>query len=207
MSKLTQLFKNRWMLFAVGILGSALIILGIRYVTYAPEEAVHYHANFAVYTNGQQEQFKGAQYYEETEASMCTLEPVASPNERAHMHDNVNNVVHVEDHLVTWGNFMQNLHFGMGDDYIKTADGLYVNNEEAMMHFILNGEKVNSITDKIIGDKDKLLISYGNITDAGLQKQYASIPASAEQYDTSQDPASCSGHKSITAFDRLEHLF
>jgi hypothetical protein len=86
---------------------------------------VHYHANFAVYINGQQEQFKGMKYYEETAAQTCTLEKIDDPAERAHMHDNVNNVVHVEDHLVTWGNFFQNLGWGLGDDYLKTADNVY----------------------------------------------------------------------------------
>jgi hypothetical protein len=166
---------------------------------------VHYHANFAVYVNGEQEQFKGMQYYEETAAKACTLEEVDDPAERAHMHDNINNVAHVEDHLVTWGNFFQNLKFGIGDDYLKTADGIFTPNDQSKLTFILNGKKVESIANVIIGDQDKLLVSYGTSDDA--QKQYEGIQNNARKYDLEQDPASCSGSHGVNANERLKHLF
>lgn len=206
MKKYIQFIKTKSAIFVTGMVLGSLLILGIRFVTYKPLEAIHYHANFAVFINGQMEQFKGMQYYEETEASACTLEPVVSPSQRAHMHDNVNNVVHVEDNLVSWGSFIQNLHMGIGDDYIKTADGYFPNTDQAKLTFILNGKKVDTVVGLIIGDKDKLLISYGNTTNDYLLKQYSTIPATAEKYDTSQDPAGCSGSK-VQKYNRYNHLF
>src|SRR5450432_3603881 len=85
----------------IGIIVGVLALLVVRYFTYNPPR-VHYHANFAVYINGQQEQFKDNFYYE-SEASACTATGNITPPDRAHMHDHINNVVHVHDHAVTWG--------------------------------------------------------------------------------------------------------
>lgn len=205
--KLGQFITNKWFLLGVGLLLGAAIVLGIRFFTYQPK-TVHYHANFAVYVNGQQEQFKGTNYYEETAAQKCTLEKVDDPVERAHMHDNVNNVVHVEDHLVTWGSFFQNLGWGLGDDYLKTADNIYTPNDQNHLTFILNGKKVDTIANVIIGDQDKLLVSYGADSSDQIQKQYGTIQNNAKKYDTVQDPASCSGsHINVDTSERLKHLF
>src|SRR5215469_16416653 len=115
-AKYFQFAKSQWFI-AVGclLLGAALV-LGIRFFTYKPQ-SVHYHANFALYVNGQREEFKGAMYY--SEVQMCTsAETAMTPVERAHMHDNVNNVVHVEDHAVTWGQFFANLGWYMGPNFL-----------------------------------------------------------------------------------------
>lgn len=63
--------KNRWFLFVAGIVLGALALLVIRFFTYSPPQ-VHYHANFAVYINGQREQFKGPQYYQEVAVCSST---------------------------------------------------------------------------------------------------------------------------------------
>lgn len=205
--KISKFITNKWSLLSIGLILGAVIILGIRFFTYQPE-TIHYHANFALYVNGQQEQFKDARYYEETAAQTCTLEKVESPLERAHMHDNVNNVVHVEDHLVTWGSFFQNLGFGIGDDYLKTTDKIYSPDAHNKFTFILNGKEVDSIANQIIGDQDKLLVSFGDTSSDQLQKQYNSIKNNAQKYDAQQDPASCSGsHVDVDSAERLRHLF
>lgn len=190
----------------VGLFLGALIILGIRFVSYEPEKT-HYHANFAVYVNGAKEQFKSPKYYEETEVTACTLEPVDSPKERAHMHGNVNDVVHVEDQLVTWGHFMQNLGWGLGDDYIKTADSIYSVNEQDKLVFILNGKPVENIADQIIQDKDQLLVSYGSSSDSKIKEQYKSVPATAAKYNTAKDPAGCGAASEVKMSDRIRNLF
>lgn len=193
----------------VGLVLGALIILGIRFATYKPVPTPHYHANFAVYVNGTREQFTGMQYYEETATETCSLHPVDSPKERGHMHDNINDVVHVEDHLVTWGNFIQNLGWGLGDDYLKTIDNVYVNGTQGKLSFILNGKPVDTVAGQVIQDKDKLLISYGNDVAAQLQQQYKTIPNTAAKFDTLKDPGSCGAghHDTVTLSDRMHHMF
>lgn len=205
-AKLSKIIKSGWFMGGAAFVLGALVILVIRFVSYQPD-VVHYHANFAVYVNGAKEQFKGTRFYEETEATSCTLEKVATPAERAHMHSNVNDVVHVEDHLVTWGNFFQNLGWGIGDDYLKTTDKIYAADDQNKLSFMLNGKGVDSIANLIIKDEDKLLVSYGNESSDQLQNEYNSIPGTAHKYDLAQDPASCSGHKSTTTSERFKHLF
>src|SRR2546423_588639 len=119
-TKYLQFTKTKWFIAVACLVLGAAIIVGIRFATYKVD-AVHYHANFALYVNGKKEEFKGKQYYTDVEA--CTPNTTMVPSERAHMHDNVNNVVHVEDHAVTWGQFFANLGWAMGPTFIASTDG------------------------------------------------------------------------------------
>ena len=60
--KYLQFVRTKWFVAVGCLLLGAAIILGIRFATYQVA-AVHYHANFALYINGQHEVFKGPQYY------------------------------------------------------------------------------------------------------------------------------------------------
>lgn len=200
--------KHKWFLFGAGLVLGALAILAIRYFTYSPPQ-VHYHANFAVYINGQREAFKGPQYYQEV--AVCTTSGITLPQQRAHMHDNINDVIHVHDHAVTWDQFFENLGWYVGPDFVQTADGtMYKADDTNKLHILLNGQDytdLTPITNMLIKDRDRLLISYGNIDDATLQQEYKTVPSTAKHYDESQDPASCAGSEKVTASDRLHHLF
>ena len=201
--------KTRWFIAISCLVLGAAIILGIRFFTYKPE-TVHYHANFALYVNGQKEQFKGMQYY--TEAEMCTLDTSMTPTGRAHMHDNVNNVVHVEDHAVTWSQFFANLGWYMGPDFIQSPDGtMYKEDGNAKLHVIIDGQDytdLGGVANTVIKDQDKLLVSFGDESDSTLRQQYNAIPGTAHHYDVTKDPASCSGsHSSVTTHERLSHIF
>lgn len=186
-----------------------VVILGIRFFTYKID-TVHYHANFALYVNGRQEQFSGIQYY--TEAEMCTLDTTMIPTERAHMHDNVNNVVHVEDHAVTWGQLFVNLGWYMGPDFMQSPDDtMYKEAGDSKLNVIIDGQNytdLGGVANRVIKDQDKLLVSFGNEVDSTLQQEYNAIPSTARHYDVTKDPASCSGsHSSVTMHNRLVHMF
>lgn len=189
---------------AIGFLIGALLILGIRFATYRPDKP-HYHANFAVYINGQREEFKSPFYYEEVAA--CDAAGQITPKQRTHMHEMKPDVVHVHDYAVTWGHFFQNIGWNVGEGMLQTNDKVYTSDDQSEVTFILNGEKVRDIAPEKIGDKDRLLINVGNQDQAALQKEFASVPTTAEQYDHGQDPASCSGSGAPTLKERWEHLF
>ena len=106
---------NKAVIGITGILIGMLVILGIRFVSYEPPKDVHYHANFAVYVDGKQEQFSNPLLYEEI--SECSISTEEKPGERAHLHENIKDVVHVEDSAVTWGNFFQNINWNVSDKY------------------------------------------------------------------------------------------
>ncbi len=209
MKRLKSLVKQGWFLFILGIILSALVIIGIRFLTYNPVQ-VHFHANFAVYINGQREPFKAAAYYQ-AEAVCKTTNDISLPEQRAHMHDNINSVIHVHDHAATWGQFFENLGWYIGPDFIKTSDGTsYVANDSAKLNILLNGQDytdLTAITNVVIKDLDRLLVSYGPNDQALLKTQFASVPATAHINDITKDPASCSGAENITISDRLHHLF
>ncbi len=204
-----ELLKKPWLVFVCGLLLGAVILLAIRFFTYKPVQ-VHYHANFAVYLNGQREEFKGPQFYQEV-AICSTTNAITIPQQRAHMHDNINSVVHVHDHAVTWGQFFENLGWYVGPNFIETDSGtMYVENGNDKLHVLINGQDytdLSPITNMVIKDKSRLLVSFGDIDDATLQKEYATVPSTAARYDSTKDPASCSGSETVTTKDRLHHLF
>lgn len=198
-----------WLMLIVGLVLGAVIILAIRFATYKPVQ-VHYHANFAVYLNGQRFAFKGPQYYQEVAVCSSTND-ITLPQQRAHMHDNISSVVHVHDHAVTWGQFFENLGWYIGPNFIETDNGtMYVENDSSKLHVLINGQDytdLTPITNMVIKDKSRLLVSFGDISDATLQQEYKSVPATAAHYDSTQDPSSCAGSEKVTVSDRLHHLF
>jgi hypothetical protein len=201
--------QNRYTLFVAGLLLGVLLLLGIRFATYRVE-AVHYHANFAVYINGKRELFKGPQYYQEV--SICSASKgITIPQQRSHMHEQDNALIHVHDHASTWGQFFENLGWYIGPDFIETDAGtMYVAHDNIKVNVVINGQDytdLNAITNRVIGDKDRLLVSYETSNDAVLKTEFATVPSTATHADETQDPASCSGNEKVTFKDRLHHLF
>jgi hypothetical protein len=199
-------FFTRTVLLGMGLgllLGFGVFAL-VRFATYSPEHT-HYHANFAVYINGERQEFKGMQYYEDVAA--CSAYEKLTPKERVHMHGQVNDSVHVHDDGVTWGAFFQNLGWNIDTDFIKTDEKLYLQDDTNKITFILNGDDLPSITNTEIGDEDRLLISYGPYDTNVLEKQFESTAHSAHDLNQKQDPASCSGSEAPSLNDRVRHIF
>lgn len=196
-----QVSKRLLLSSALGFIAALLLIFCIRFIAFSPENT-HYHANFALFIDGEREQFDNFSFYEEV-SSCGTGEQ--NPARRVHMHDNINNVVHVHDEEVTWVHFFENLRFGLGDKSVTTDDGVFSSDDDNQLSFILNGEKVREISGRIIGDEDVLLVSYGSESDDELQQQYAQIEESAGGYNETADPAACSGDEKATIINRLKH--
>lgn len=203
--KYKQALTSKWAYLAYGLLLGVLIIFAIRFVSYQPEET-HYHANFAVYIDGKREEFKGPQYYQEVK--VCSLHG-ATPAARTHMHDEENGVVHVHDDAVTWGQFFENLGWNLGPDFIRDRTALHVAEGDNKLNIVLNGDNLtdlSSVSNQVIGDEDRLLLSYGAVDKATLDTQFKTVPADAHEYNHKNDPASCSGAHGTSVSDRLKHL-
>ena len=191
----------------------ALLILGIRVAAYSPPEGVHYHANFAVYINGQREEFRALNYYEEEAATACGVSEAAetetTPMSRVHMHGNVSDVVHVEDNRVTWGNFFTVLGWNVGPTYLAMRDNLYANSDAGRVTYILNGKEVTDIANVTIKDQDKLLVNYGDQSMIQINQEYSQIKNNALAADNSKDPAGCGGNHegSASMAERMQHMF
>ena len=186
-----------------GFFLGALWVFALRVALYS-HEGVHYHANFGLFVNGKQDDFNNFTFYEEVQA--CRPENAADPHSRAHMHQPNNHTVHVHDAAVTWGDFFASLGYGLSDKALTTTDGVFVSGQDGKnLHFILNGETETAMAEKVINDKDVLLVSYGNEDATALQTQYKKIPQDAAQVDAGTDPASCGGAEAETFSSRLKH--
>lgn len=191
----------------IGLVFGALIILGERAVTYRPAEKVHYHANFAIYINGQREQFKDIFYYIDT-GTACGAGQKMTPYERAHLHDNVNDVVHVEDEAVTWGQFFQNIGWVIDSKLVRTPDQLLLADSGNRLTFMLNGEQTDKVINSVIGDKDRLLVDFGSTDSQTLQKEFESVASTAGKYNGSKDVGSCGGASEENSWsNRMRHMF
>lgn len=187
--------------FIAGFLLGALVLGAIRYVTFK-DDHVHYHANFALYVDGTRDEFKLPTYYEEVQACGTDSD---NPRSRGHMHDNDSYSIHIHDHAVTWSNFFSNLGYTLGNNVVATSSQTYVDGQDGKrLSFYLNGEKVPTVANQVIGDQDVLLVSYGSEDQAAVKKQYESIPHTAKKLDESKDPAACSGSAGPTSTDRLK---
>jgi hypothetical protein len=187
--------------FFIGVLWFA----ALRFVL-IQDKTVHYHANFGLYVNGKKDPFDSFTQYEEVQA--CSGNTTDNPRGRAHLHKPNPHVVHVHDNAVTWSAFFANVGYGISDKALTTTDGIFVEGQDGKhLSFILNGEKVQTVANRIIGNKDALLISYGDDTEEALKKQYDDIPKDAEKVNSQYDPASCSGTKPMGIKERLQAAF
>jgi hypothetical protein len=191
----------------IGTVFGILLIGAVRYATQESYEGVHYHANWAVFVDGQRLDLTANRYMEDV--FQCTVDPTQQrPEDRVHMHENNHDVVHVHAAGVTWGHFIDNLGFGMGDDYLYTDAARYESAEDRSLKFVLNGTEVRTIRNRAIRDQDRLVISFGPETiDEVLAVQYPQVAVDAHHYNTMPDPASCAGPQNETTADRLRRAF
>ena len=201
--RLKGLSAKKWAaligIFVCGMLAAFLL----RFWLVQPPAATHYHANFALYVNGQRDEFKDFTFYEEVQA--CSAVGSTNPATRVHMHNQKSGEIHVHDDGATWGHFIANIGYGLTNKLVQTSSGTYVSGADGnALRFILNGKEVSDIYNRTIGDDDILLISYGNEDDATLMQRYEQIPQTAEELDASTDPATCTGSQKETFGDRIK---
>lgn len=186
----------------IGVIVGVLAVIGLR-AALIKDEHTHYHANFGLYVNGARDEFKSFTFYEEIAG--CVADEDNNPKARAHMHNQDNGVIHIHATGVTWGHFFANLGYSLGDNLIKTDQGIFINGADGKkLTFMLNGQTVNTLTNQVINSEDVLLVSYGSEDNAALQKQYSTIPLTAHESNTKQDPSACAGAHVMTLQERLK---
>jgi hypothetical protein len=86
-----------------------------------PEE-VHYHAGFQVYKDNILQDFSGLEYMHIAPCSEDEHEEPHSPEEeqleRAHLHDNIDDVVHVHRDGASWGDLFTNIKVEVNPDKV-----------------------------------------------------------------------------------------
>lgn len=185
----------------VGFVIGTLWLVAVRFVSFK-DDRTHYHANFALYVNGQRDEFKSSTFYEETQA--CSADEVG-PKARVHLHDQKPSVVHVHDEGATWGHLFANIGYGISGEALQTDEDVYIDGQDDnRLRFILNGKPVDSLANEVIRSEDVVLIDYGDDETSTLQGRYEQINKDAAEYNTKSDPSACSGSKPITFTERLK---
>ena len=186
----------------IGML-AGFALIGLVRLAATPDHETHYHADFAVFINGTRVVFDGPQYYQEVSA--CDAHD--SPLGRTHMHDSNDHLVHVHAETVTWADFFANLGWSLNNGMVFDGKKAYVDGQDGQLSFVLNGKQTRSIANEIIGDQDRLLISFGDKNDQALQKQFSQVQSDAQQADETADPATCQGPERADMWTRLRQAF
>lgn len=152
----------------------------------------HFHANFAVVIDGNKVDFTDDAYMEDVAG--CSLTGKVYPKDRAHLHENNGDTIHIHNDGVAWGHFFANNNIYFDTDHLKMDDGeLYNSNENSTITYILNGVKIENPYNKLIHSKDRLLIAYGAYWEDELNKLYDTVSDNAGEYNAKYDPGSCGG--------------
>lgn len=175
--------------FVAGLaLGTAATIGYARHaITNAPEPEFHEHADFAVFLNGQRFDFARAEFMSN---KPCVLETDAGWIEAAyahggedisdyvHLHDMAGSVVHVHRNDVTWHGFFESLDMTFEDNvFVDRETNEYPSDDTHSFVFIINGQRVETLADRLIRDQDRVLISYGrhDRSDADVWAEYGQV--------------------------------
>ena len=131
-------------------------------------QPVHWHADFAVYLRGEQVDFSDPSY-------LSTLEG-QELSENVHIHEPRYTVVHVHREQSTWDEFLTSLGWTLTDTCITPRDGEQLcTNEAETLRFYVNGVRIDSLRFQNISDLDRVLITYGDESDAEIAEQIATI--------------------------------
>lgn len=116
------------------------------------EAKIHYHAGFIVFDNGKKIDFSDTKYMQ---IKPCLVngqeEKITSADsqiEKAHLHDNVGDVVHVEEDGARWGDLFTNIKYDL--DYSKVTA-------------YINGQKIEDLKSTPINKDDSLVIFVGKV--------------------------------------------
>ena len=191
----------------LGILLGVTALGAYRFFFVPAEAHPHFHANFALFVDGARVDLSGDRYMEEVGA--CKVSETVLPTERAHLHNNDQDVVHVHHAGVTWDHFLINLGFGLGDKYLALDDDrILTAGAGKTLKFVLNGQPQFSVRNVLLRSGDRLLISYGAEAEAEVvRSQFPQVASNAEEFNHKPDPAGCSGSTEPTVAERLRAAF
>lgn len=146
----------------IGII-AVIILVVVSYFAYftvkkitAPKK-VHYHAGFVVFNDDKKIDFSDFKYMRIKPCSEDINHEDSDEDiqaEKAHLHDLVGDVVHVEEKNAYWRDLFTNINYKL--DYSKTVA-------------LINGKRVNHFENQKIQPDDSLIILIGNNKSNHLQ--------------------------------------
>ncbi|MEK9176453.1 MAG: hypothetical protein AAB520_03355 [Patescibacteria group bacterium] len=142
--------KNIIVIIAILLLG----IGGYLFITFQKKDnakKIHYHAGFVVFNNNKQINFSGFKYMVIKPCNLDNKKEEESDEddqmEKAHLHDQIGDVVHVERENAKWVDLFTNLKYKV--DYSKATA-------------YLNGKKLDNFRELVIQPYDNLVVLIGS---------------------------------------------
>ena len=142
---------KKWLIiiFCVMLIVVVSCIAFVMYNKLQAQHKVHYHAGFIVFQDNKKLDFSDTKYMN---IPPCTLQKGDTSHEdpqteKAHLHDNVGDVVHIERSGAVWKDLFTNIKFPM--DYSKTTG-------------FINGSKIENYQSQAIKPDDSLVVFIGN---------------------------------------------
>ncbi len=128
---------------------------------------IHYHADFALYVNGEHYNFAQEKYMSTENKSLSNF---------AHFHDMKGNIIHQHASGITLGFFLETLGMRLNDSCLVLDDGnSYCNEGNKELKMYVNGKHNDQFADYDIQDEDKILLSYGDQAEEDIKGQINSI--------------------------------
>ena len=134
--------------------------------------STHIHADVKVYINGNSIDFSQHKYQLATSF--------------IHFEEGIGDVVHVHATGMTIGQLFKSLKGGLNNNCIVLEEQSYCNENTNKLKFYVNRQPNNQFDNYVIHDLDKILVSYGNENDLGIQKQLDYITNLAPQYSANK---------------------
>jgi len=127
-----------------------------------PVGGIHAHADYKVFLEGNEFDFAKREYMVK--------------EQYVHIENMVGDEIHAHATGVTMGEFFRTLGWKFTSECIKTDAGKeYCNEGENTLKFYVNSEPNELYGDYLIGDKDKILISYGSESEEEIQAQLDTV--------------------------------
>lgn len=128
------------------------------YSKFVPEKKIHYHAGLLVFQNNKKVDFSDVKYMYIKPCTINGKEEETNEDdqlEKAHLHDNIGDVIHIERGGAVWKDLFTNIRFPL--DYDKATG-------------FINGKKVVNYQSKVIQPYDRLIVFIGkNDMTSGLR--------------------------------------
>ena len=168
------LFKNTKKLLVLGVIIAVAVLVGKALLdsgTAIPEIGVvgdvHYHADFALYIDGERYNFAQDKYMSTGNKSLSNF---------AHLHDMKGNIIHKHASGITLGFFMETVGMKLNDTCLMIDDGTsYCDDGNKELKIYVNGKHNDEFAEHDIKDEDKILLSYGDVSEEELQAQIESV--------------------------------
>lgn len=149
------------------------------------QQEYHVHADFAVFVNGQKLNFTQQKYMtletcgnpnEEKEHANADLTTLAGMKTVVHLHDLNGNVIHFHNANATLAMFFKTIGFDLTPTCFADDQGTqHCNSNDRKLRVFVNDAEITDFVNYKPRDLDKILVAYGQDSDAIIRDQFASV--------------------------------